>query len=1731
MLKIAAVVATHNRPEMLANRSLASIALQTRSPDYLLVVDDSDISLRPANAKAVAAVTMEGTRLVYLENRRTEGASGAWNTALAQLQSTDPSVFVAILDDDDSWAETYLEQCERKVLMGGLDMVAAGLVFHRADDAEGEPLAAPDSLNVSDLLVRNTHVQGSNLFVRLRKLLEAGGFDEALASTTDRDLCIRLADLGTVKFGTTNEYLVHHFADENRPRLSTPGGEAKREGLAYFYRKYRGRMSEEQREAFVERSLGLFNCDPREPVVVPPLSPLPVSAGAIAAEPLILVAGAITSPDTTLAERILASLSEVIASHQDVTLKVVLLENGGRAPETRWALRSAVHRYLEEGIDVVVKTLEQQDADAAKGLFEAAQGEAPDRKSIALSRTMLQHYLFLEAKPLPGSVAWILDDDLVLEGLAYDTDGSLKSHSFDYGTAIRALKNSGASIVLCEVTGDPPLPALSCLRTQLVDLYHNLHRLAVLDPGSRFPESGDENRWARTVSPDYYYDLSGRSTRHLELPFWYEAEGESPTAGEAFREMVGRLQGIPGGVQVFRPLVQDNPGVLESSLEPSINRGPATLVFDLQALREFPNASPVMGGRRLRRSDMAWSLLNKHVGGREALQSRIPVRQTRRGAPGIQFDFQTMELDLLGFAFYSSLRELLAHKAEQHESEGSPSRGRHLLAFSGEEMGQAVNLFRNHLARRLAAYELNFIRIVGLVSALKPLCQPAGDEERDPWWIRRADLREDASTLRRFVAALGSTFTDARLQEFKDRVGRADAGEIEDFLGRLALTVERHRASMALPLEELARAGESHIRAVYGVGELTRLGAGEEGVVFTDGRLAYKYFHYWKAGDRERRIAFLQSLAGSLYGYRTLPDLLEVSRRGDNVVAVYPYETGSAYQGGYLEDLLTLLREARQAGLACRNIHPDNLLVTASGLRLIDYGSDLVPLDDSEFEQMCRRAFLTFRFPFRSDLKQLMTESLTNPRMPELTGLDQFRRALDARGLDQLYYRPMADLVASEGPGPVLDYGCGDGKLTEELFRRGIRGVGYDPDPDLAHRRPESTSGVVYGGRDLLGSLLAEHARFDTVVCGRVLCTIADDPEFLAVLGDLRRLVSESGTVLVAVCNPFHLATQSTELWERHLPEGYGYEDTFVHEKTVAINGNCRKEVHRSYATYERAFARAGFGVDEVIELEGADVRNLLPASDHLVFRLTPLPVPVPGVSLLIKTCHMEWRTIERQVRHLVGQLESPLQFLEKVVVVDPWAGPFARQYDRPDAEAHQEALARLLGDGVIDRVVLAPTDPDIIRATYLKWFGAEATESHSANGQQLFATLHGFDACSGDYVLQVDSDLLILRSDPNHDYLGEMVDVLRNDPGALFVPLGISGSERIPYTHEGPQGDWRVESRGCLFDRERLQSVFPVANHVEDGRFALPWHRAFDRFVADTDYRSYRGGDPRMAFIHVPNERKADPGAWLEVMESVERGHVPDAQLGSVELAGSTWDWAGPKRYEPFIFVICGRNVEPARFRRCVESLVAQEDERWGAVVVDDASTNGFGDYAQALLADLEDRVTLVRNGAWRGGLFNTWNAVANFCGDPNSVIITLDADDALIGSQVLDRLAKEYEDGADVTVGSMLRLDKEATYPVNFERSRWWDSNVWQHLRTFRKRLFDAIAVEDFKIDGEWIDLAADWAYMVPIIELASSPRHIPDLLYLYEPGEPKDEDFRRERDAVVARILAKPRYAKQG
>ena len=157
-----------------------------------------------------------------------------------------------------------------------------------------------------------------------------------------------------------------------------------------------------------------------------------------------------------------------------------------------------------------------------------------------------------------------------------------------------------------------------------------------------------------------------------------------------------------------------------------------------------------------------------------------------------------------------------------------------------------------------------------------------------------------------------------------------------------------------------------------------------------------------------------------------------------------------------------------------------------------------------------------------------MRRAICDDTLAELTGLNLFKNVLDPRGLDELFYVPMEKMVADMQPRSVLDYGCGDGRLAERLVNRGIKTVGYDPDPAYIKKCP-TRSRATYGDTNLQERLLADSARFDVIVCSRVLCTIENDSEIGDILCDMRRLVAASGNVLVVVCNPFYLAAP-TEL-------------------------------------------------------------------------------------------------------------------------------------------------------------------------------------------------------------------------------------------------------------------------------------------------------------------------------------------------------------------------------------------------------------------------------------------------------------------------------------------------------------------------------------------------------------------------------------------------------------------------
>ena len=667
--KIAVVIATCNRFRMLAERSLPSVTAQTRRPDILVVVDDSIPSAKQANAELVGSLPLHDCEVVYLENDRTAGASGAWNTALDFLvgKVDEPSrIFVAILDDDDAWASGYLEQCVTAAEDNDLDMVACGLRRVESDTSVPMVSEAPESLRVQDFLTGNPGIQGSNLFVRLSVLLAAGGFDEGLRSTTDRDLCIRIAELGTVRYGRLSGALVDHYADSDRARLSTRGSGAKLEGLTAFWRKYVGRMTPQQRQAFLDRAATLFGWRPP--------SDIAVTLRCDDAPKKALVLGLFADNDRP--GDLLEVVRELAGWRDDtvVGLDIVLFERG---------LRRGERAVIDEAAALL--------RDAGAGCFR------------------------------------------------FSTDH------------------------------------------QNEDVVNALHA----HPG---PPSG------------------------------------SPA--ESDREMLlvccARVAGRRTGTEVW----------LADSSERNGRTPPGTGAMDV----------------------LRW------------------------------------------------------------------------LGATCADNGQLAT----------------------------PNVGPAVLDALDRW-------------------------------------------------------TETERVATA----------EHRVRRRFSLGHVRLLGCGSEAVVFTDGGTVYKCIDYWKTRMPQSQLDFLQGQVGRWADAPGLYVLRNVIEDGPWAVLTYDYETSAPYEGGHEADLLRLLTGCRDVGVVCNNVHPKNLVVTQSGVKLIDYGSDIRPWTPLGFEHMARRAFLACRHAAHPDLPSLMRLALTDDQLPEMAGYSEFRAQL-GEATDRPGLRRTADTFSEAPPHPPL---------------------------------------------------------------------------------------------------------------------------------------------------------------------------------------------------------------------------------------------------------------------------------------------------------------------------------------------------------------------------------------------------------------------------------------------------------------------------------------------------------------------------------------------------------------------------------------------------------------------------------------------------------------------------------------------------------------------------------------
>ena len=183
---VSVVIATHNRPGLLAG-AVRSVLEQTYRNLELIVVDD---------ASSAETAEMMGrfrdARIRYLRHAEVRGGSAARNTGIANARGC----FIAFLDDDDEWLPQKLAcQMERFRENPQAGAVYTGFIWMEHQQRRIVDVQIPKKRGYlfDDLMVGNVIGTPSTVVIRRKCFDGVGFFDEALLSSEDIDMWRRLS--------------------------------------------------------------------------------------------------------------------------------------------------------------------------------------------------------------------------------------------------------------------------------------------------------------------------------------------------------------------------------------------------------------------------------------------------------------------------------------------------------------------------------------------------------------------------------------------------------------------------------------------------------------------------------------------------------------------------------------------------------------------------------------------------------------------------------------------------------------------------------------------------------------------------------------------------------------------------------------------------------------------------------------------------------------------------------------------------------------------------------------------------------------------------------------------------------------------------------------------------------------------------------------------------------------------------------------------------------------------------------------------------------------------------------------------------------------------------------------------------------------------------------------------------------------------------------------------------
>ncbi len=211
----------------------------------------------------------------------------------------------------------------------------------------------------------------------------------------------------------------------------------------------------------------------------------------------------------------------------------------------------------------------------------------------------------------------------------------------------------------------------------------------------------------------------------------------------------------------------------------------------------------------------------------------------------------------------------------------------------------------------------------------------------------------------------------------------------------------------------------------------------------------------------------------------------------------------------------------------------------------------------------------------------------------------------------------IAEMIKENNYASVLDYGCGEGCLLDNITNKDLEIALFDISNVMVELAVKNASGAgfksvapYYAAADI------QRRNFECVVLSLVLMTIGNDADHTAVLQNCKDALKPGGELIVALTHPcFRPVKFSTHHTSYSLGQEFDYFSEHAPFDVFISNSKAEKPIqfqdfHHSLGYTLSSLQKAGFRLVEFVELKDSSVEESYydhPASPYLIMRLSAI--------------------------------------------------------------------------------------------------------------------------------------------------------------------------------------------------------------------------------------------------------------------------------------------------------------------------------------------------------------------------------------------------------------------------------------------------------------------------------------------------------------------------------------------